>query len=158
MSGVLHMPHTNQRDSAKLVHVLGSNSSRMLWPQMNWMTYFYDFQVASHSACESYMDRSVVPSDIGRIPHKILSGFASLTADQFKNWIMHFSVITLRDIWAVSKCSRSRRSLPGTGTTVGVWGSSKWYCQWAGWDNVSTASSWSSKWSAFETLLDLQQS
>lgn len=46
------------------------------------------------------MDRFVVPSDIGRIPHKIFSGFASFTADQFKNWIVHFSLITLRDILA----------------------------------------------------------
>ena len=29
------------------------------------------------------VDSLVVPSDIGRIPHKILSGFASFTADQW---------------------------------------------------------------------------
>ena len=40
----------------------------------------------------------VVPSDIGRIPHKIFSGFALFTADQFKNWIVYFSVIALWDI------------------------------------------------------------
>ena len=33
------------------------------------------------------VDSLVVPSDIGRIPHKILSGFASFTADQWKNWV-----------------------------------------------------------------------
>lgn len=46
------------------------------------------------------VDRFVVPSDIGCIPRKIFSGFASFTADQFKNWIVHFSLITLRDILA----------------------------------------------------------
>ena len=43
------------------------------------------------------MDRFTVPSDIGHIPHKIFFVFASFTADQFKNWIVHFSVIALRD-------------------------------------------------------------
>ena len=46
------------------------------------------------------VDRFVVPSDIGCIPRKIFSGFASFTADQFKNWIVHFSLITLRDLLA----------------------------------------------------------
>ena len=40
----------------------------------------------------------VVPSDIGRIPHKTRSGFSSFTADQWKNWVVYFSVIALRDI------------------------------------------------------------
>ena len=44
------------------------------------------------------VDSFVVPSDIGRIPHKIRSGFSSLTADQWKNWVVYFSVIALRDI------------------------------------------------------------
>ena len=37
----------------------------------------------------------VVPSDIGRIPHKIMSSFYNLTADQYKNWVVHYSVICL---------------------------------------------------------------
>lgn len=40
----------------------------------------------------------VLPSDIGRIPQKISSGFSSFTADQWKNWSLYFSVIVLRDI------------------------------------------------------------
>ena len=36
-----------------------------------------------------------VPADIGRIPHKIMSGFASFTADQFKNWGLYYPVIVL---------------------------------------------------------------
>ena len=46
------------------------------------------------------VDRFVVLSDIDHIPHKIFPGFASFTADQFKNWIVHFSVIALRDTLA----------------------------------------------------------
>lgn len=39
-----------------------------------------------------------VPPDIGRIPTKIQSGFSSFTAEQFKNWVNHFSIIALCDI------------------------------------------------------------
>ncbi len=42
----------------------------------------------------------IVPSDMGRIPYKIMSGFSSFTADQFKNWILYFSVLALRDVLA----------------------------------------------------------
>ena len=44
------------------------------------------------------VDSIVVPSDIGRIPHKIMSGFSSFTADQWKNWVVYYSLIALRDI------------------------------------------------------------
>ena len=44
------------------------------------------------------VDSLIVPSDIGRIPHKILSGFSSFTADQWKNWEMYYSLIALHDI------------------------------------------------------------
>ena len=43
------------------------------------------------SVIQSRVDKAVVPSDIGRIPHKIDSGFSSFTADQFKNWVIYFS-------------------------------------------------------------------
>ena len=44
------------------------------------------------------IDSCVVPPDIGRIPHKIQSGFSSFTADQYKNWVIYFSIITLQGI------------------------------------------------------------
>ena len=40
----------------------------------------------------------LVPSGMGRIPYKIQSGFASFTADQWKNWVNYFSLIALHDI------------------------------------------------------------
>ena len=43
------------------------------------------------------VDSFIVPSDIGQIPHKIRSGFSSFTADQWKNWVVYFSVIALCD-------------------------------------------------------------
>ena len=58
-------------------------------------------QIISESQFEvvqSRIDRMVIPTDIGRIPFKIRSGFSSFTADQFKNWINLFSLIALREI------------------------------------------------------------
>ena len=42
--------------------------------------------------------RCFCPPDIGRIPLKIESGFSHLTADPLKNWVLCFSIMTLRDI------------------------------------------------------------
>lgn len=44
------------------------------------------------------VDNITTPNDVGRIPQKIISGFSSFTADQWKNWALHFSVIVLRDL------------------------------------------------------------
>ena len=47
---------------------------------------------------QEFVDKMSVPSDIGRIPHKIATGFSSFTADQFKNWITLYSIPALHDI------------------------------------------------------------
>lgn len=47
------------------------------------------------SIIQDRIDRLVVPSDIGRIPYKIMSSFYNLTADQYKNWVVHYSIICL---------------------------------------------------------------
>ena len=44
------------------------------------------------------VDLITVPSDIGRIPYKIASGFASFTADQWKNWVIYYSLIAMRSM------------------------------------------------------------
>ena len=38
------------------------------------------------------------PAGIGRIPLKIQSGFSQFTADQWKNWVIYFSIGALRNI------------------------------------------------------------
>ena len=43
------------------------------------------------------VDQCLVPSGIGRIPYKIQSAFSSFTADQWKNWVNYFSLISLHD-------------------------------------------------------------
>ena len=47
------------------------------------------------SIIQSRIDAMRVPSDIGRIPHKIQQAFYSFTADQYKNWVLHYSIISL---------------------------------------------------------------
>ena len=44
------------------------------------------------------VDNFTVPPDLGRIPHKIENRFLGFTADQFKNWIIYFSIPALFDI------------------------------------------------------------
>ncbi len=39
------------------------------------------------------VDSFIVPPDVGRIPHKISSGFSSFTADQWKNWCLMYSQV-----------------------------------------------------------------
>lgn len=60
-----------------------------------------DRQIVSNVQFDLLQHRSdsvFVPPNIGRIPYKIQSGFASFTADQWKNWVLYFSLISLRDI------------------------------------------------------------
>ena len=42
-----------------------------------------------------------IPCSAGRIPHKIASAFASLTADEWKNWTLLFSLIALNNVLSV---------------------------------------------------------
>ena len=47
---------------------------------------------------QEFVDTMCVPSDIGRIPLKIASGFSGFTADQLKNWITIYSVPALFNV------------------------------------------------------------
>ena len=51
-----------------------------------------------YESIQSVVDSFVTPSDIGRIPHKISSGFSSFTADQWKNWTLIYSLVVLKTI------------------------------------------------------------
>ena len=53
---------------------------------------------SSNSHIQDIVDRFSTPPDVGRIPHKIASGFSSFTADQWKNWITIFSLVALKEI------------------------------------------------------------
>ena len=51
------------------------------------------FEIIQHR-----VDLATTPSGIGRIPNKISSGFSSFTADQWKHWVVYFSLISLLEI------------------------------------------------------------
>ena len=53
---------------------------------------------ASLKTIQERIDAMRVPSDIGRIPHKIESSFYHFTADQYKNWVVHYSIICLHNL------------------------------------------------------------
>ena len=53
---------------------------------------------AQFDVIQSRVSALTVPSDIGRIPHKIKQNFYSFTADQFKNWVIHYSIICLHGL------------------------------------------------------------
>ena len=50
------------------------------------------------------VDRISAPPNIGRIPHKLQSGFASFTADQWKNWVIYFSLLVMT-LWPMTSLS-----------------------------------------------------
>ena len=39
-----------------------------------------------------------IPTGMGRIPHKIRSGFSAYTADQWKNWVLYYSLLSTQDM------------------------------------------------------------
>ena len=63
-----------------------------LWLQLDLVTK-HDFQ-----SLQRTVDATVVPSDVGRVPRKIETGFSGFTADQFKNWITVYSIPALHGI------------------------------------------------------------
>ena len=42
---------------------------------------------------QQQVDKVLVSPDIGRIPLKIASLFYSFTAEQYKNWVIYYSII-----------------------------------------------------------------
>ena len=47
---------------------------------------------------QNRISKVMAPSDIGRIPYKIESSFKSFTADQYKNWVNHYSIMCLHGL------------------------------------------------------------
>lgn len=65
------------------------------------MSGWMDLKLLDKGKCaqiQTIVDNFDVPSDVGRIPHKIGSGFASFTADQWKNWTLVFSMVALKGL------------------------------------------------------------
>ena len=65
------------------------------------MQIWIDKEILSKSDCriiEQTVARIRTPHDVGRIPLKISSSFASFTADQWRNWVTIFSPISLKGV------------------------------------------------------------
>ena len=63
-----------------------------IWKDQGWLNR------TQFEAIQKFVDEVSVPADIGRIPYKIQSGFASFKADQFKSWILIYSIPALHGI------------------------------------------------------------
>ena len=63
-----------------------------IWKEKGYLSSAHFEKIQSQ--CNGF----TVPSDIGRIPYKIASGFASFTADQWKNWTLIYSLVALKNI------------------------------------------------------------
>ena len=50
----------------------------------------------------------MAPSDIGIIPYKIESLFKSFRADQYKNWVNHYSIMCLHGLLSTEHLERWR--------------------------------------------------
>ena len=62
-----------------------------VWKELNFLT------TDDLKRIQALVDNFIVPSDVGRIPLKIASGFAESTADQWKNWIIYYSLFSPKD-------------------------------------------------------------
>ncbi|KAL5500372.1 hypothetical protein EMCRGX_G011923 [Ephydatia muelleri] len=57
-----------------------------------------EFVLKDYQTMQEIIDSTRVPPFLGRIPHKIESKVSSLTADQWKNWVLVYSVPILHTI------------------------------------------------------------
>jgi len=63
--------------------------------QKQWLDMFTNTDL---NVIQQRVDSCMYAGTIGRIPRKITSSFSSLTADEWKNWTLIFSLISLFDI------------------------------------------------------------
>ena len=62
-----------------------------------WKSQGYITDRDLHSIQQT-VDNFVTPSDVGRIPTRIASGFSGFTADQWRNWTLLYSLCSLKGI------------------------------------------------------------
>lgn len=65
------------------------------------MNIWQELEILDHKAFEIIQKRIMsvnVPRDVGRIPYKIESGMAGMTADQWKNWTCIYSIYALHGL------------------------------------------------------------
>ena len=77
------------------LHNIPSGTPKRMISRWKEKGYLSTAQLAT---IQTQCDRFVVPSDVGWILHKISFGFASFTADQWKNWTLIYYLVTLRGV------------------------------------------------------------
>ena len=55
-------------------------------------------QTSEYEKIQCVIDNFVIPTGTGRLPHKVEHGFANLKADEWKNWILIFSLVALKPL------------------------------------------------------------
>lgn len=55
-------------------------------------------ETAHMESIQSKVDSFITPSDVGRIPSKIASGFSGFTAEQWRNWALIYSLFSLKGV------------------------------------------------------------
>ena len=55
-------------------------------------------QTSEYEKIQFVIDNFVIPAGIGRLPHKVEHGFANLKAEEWKNWILIFSLVALKPL------------------------------------------------------------
>ena len=82
-------------------HVVDPMHNLLLGTAKYMMSVWKDESLISKSDYQNMqdtVDRIRVPLNIGRIPHKVESQVSSLTADQWKNWVLIYSIPALLSI------------------------------------------------------------
>ena len=82
-------------------HVVDPMHNLLLGTAKYMMSVWKDESLISKSDDQNMqdtVDRNRVPVNIGRIPHKVVSQVSSLTADQWKNWVLIYSIPALCSI------------------------------------------------------------
>ena len=82
-------------------HVVDPMHNLLLGTVKYLMTFWKDNKILTKQQMEhiqTEVDDICVPAEIGRIPHKISSNFSSFTADQWKNWVYIYSVLSLQNL------------------------------------------------------------
>jgi len=75
-------------------NLLLGTSKRIL--QSQWMDNYLCRKVMI--AIQQNLDNCITQSNFGRVPRKLQSEFSSLTADEWKNWTILYSLICLHNI------------------------------------------------------------
>lgn len=83
------------------LHVVDPMHNLLLGTSKRIMNIWTDFGLLSKDnfdTIQECVDSFSLPSDVGRIPYRIRSGFSGFKADQWRSWTTVFSLVSLKGI------------------------------------------------------------